>query len=498
LIHPSTDKLKNYPIMSGAIDKESTLGNLPDEWPSSLMSTIAERVALDDQTIVVLDDDPTGTQTVYDLPVITEWSLETLDAEFSRGTPAFYIMTNSRSLTPDAAEVLNKEIATRLLVTAEKYDRRLSIVSRSDSTLRGHYPLETDAIADTLQTLGKGGSIDGQIIAPFFLEGGRLTIDDVHYVAEGSNLIPAAETPFAKDAAFGFTQSNLLDYVEEKSKGTIKKAEVQSITIDDVRRGGPERVRAKLKCLSNMQACVVNAVSLRDMEVFALGLLDAEAKDMKRFVVRSAATFVQARIGLPKRPILTANAINNDDALSSAAGGKKTGGLVVVGSYVPKTTAQLESLLALDGMEKIEINVLDLIDSEKRPTTISSTLDQVQKAIACGKNTVVYTSRKLMTGNDPSESLTIGNSVSDGLVSIVSKLEVQPRFIIAKGGITSSDVATKGLGIKRAMVLGQAAPGIPVWSIGEEGKFPGMSYVVFPGNVGGNDELSKLVSRLSV
>ena len=102
-----------------------------------------------------------------------------------------------------------------------------------------------------------------------------------------------------------------------------------------------------------------------------------------------------------------------------------------------------------------------------------------------------------MTGNTPSESLAIGNAVSDGLVTIVSKLQSQPSFIIAKGGITSSDVATKGLGIRRAMVLGQAAPGVPVWSIGEEGKFPGMSYVVFPGNVGGEDELAKLVRRLS-
>ena len=483
-----------YPIL----DKEETLSSLPPEYGTDLMSTIASRVASDDQTIVALDDDPTGTQTVYDLPVLTEWSESTIDAEFARGTPAFYVMTNSRSLNPDEAADVNKVIAERLLKAAQKYGRRLSIISRSDSTLRGHYPLEIDVLAETL------GGADGQIIIPFFAEGGRWTINDVHYVAEGDKLIPAAQTPFAKDAAFGFTQSNLLDYVQEKTGGRIRREDVVSITLEDLRGSNAigendkvepsERVRAKLSKLTNMQACVVNAVTLRDMQVFSLGLLDAESKDKKRFLVRSAASFVQARIGLPKRPILDASVINSSDS----SGNAKNGGLIVVGSYVPKTTSQLGLLLKLDGLEKVEINVADLVDESKRAETIDTMLDRVEKAISSGKNTVVYTSRALVTGSTPSESLAIGNAVSDGLVTIVSRLQSQPRFIIAKGGITSSDVATKGLGIKRAMVLGQAAPGIPVWSIGEEGKFPGMSYVVFPGNVGGEDELAKLVGRLSV
>lgn len=484
------------------LDKKETLSSLPPEYGTDLMSTIASRVASDDQTIVALDDDPTGTQTVYDLPVLTEWSESTIDAELARGTPAFYVMTNSRSLNPDEAAEVNKVIAQRLLTAAQKYGRRLSLISRSDSTLRGHYPLEIDVLAETL------GGADGQIIIPFFAEGGRWTVNDVHYVAEGDKLIPAAQTPFARDAAFGFSQSNLLDYVHEKTGGRIRREDVMSITLEDLRGSTSgssgddanvepsERVRAKLSKLTNLQACVVNAVTLRDMQVFALGLLDSESKDKKRFLVRSAASFVQARIGLPKRPILDASVINSSGG-SGDGESVKNGGLIVVGSYVPKTTSQLGLLLKLDGLVKIEINVADLVDESKRDNTIDAILERVQKAIASGKNTVVYTSRTLVTGSTPSESLAIGNAVSHGLVSIVSGLQSQPRFIIAKGGITSSDVATKGLGIKRAMVLGQAAPGIPVWSIGEEGKFPGMSYVVFPGNVGGEDELAKLVGRLS-
>ena len=341
---------------------------------------------------MALDDDPTGTQTVYDLPVLTEWSEATIDAEFARGTPAFYVMTNSRSLNPDEAADVNKVIAQRLLKAAQKYERRLSLISRSDSTLRGHYPLEIDVLADTL------GGADGQIIIPFFAEGGRWTINDVHYVAEGDKLIPAAQTPFAKDAAFGFTQSNLLDYVQEKTGGKIRRKDVVSITLEDLRGSNEdgdddnvepsERVRAKLSKLTNMQACVVNAVTLRDMQVFALGLLDSESKNNKRFLVRSAASFVQARIGLPKRPILDASVINNSG--SNGDGSANNGGLIVVGSYVPKTTSQLGWLLKLDGLEKIVINVADLVDESKRADTIDAISDRVEKAISSGKNTVVY------------------------------------------------------------------------------------------------------------
>jgi len=348
--------------------------------------------------------------------------------------------------------------------------------------------------------------IDGQIIIPFFLEGGRFTINNVHYVADGTELIPAADTPFAEDASFGFTKSNLLEYVEEKTGGRYARDRVESITIDDVRVGGPDAVRSKLSQLFGMRPCIVNAVTLRDAQVFALGLMDAEEKDGKRMLVRSAASFVQARIGCPKKPILSASVIinnnsNNNDNGNTSDDENTNGGLVVVGSYVPKTTKQLESLLAVEGMERIEIDAADLVgdgagtcDGDASSRDISN---RVRTAIASGKTTVLYTGRKLVTGSSPAESLSIGNAVSRGLASVVSNLDVRPRFIIAKGGITSSDVATRGLGIRRAMVLGQACPGVPVWTIGEEGKFPGMSYVVFPGNVGGDDALRDLVIRLS-
>ena len=109
---------------------------------------------------------------------------------------------------------------------------------------------------------------------------------------------------------------------------------------------------------------------------------------------------------------------------------------------------------------------------------------------------VLATSRELVTSGDAAASLDIGNRVSAALVEIVRRLEVRPRYLIAKGGITSSDLATKGLGVKRALVRGQLLPGVPVWELGPETRFPGLPYIVFPGNVGGPSALTDAVQGL--
>jgi uncharacterized protein YgbK (DUF1537 family) len=101
-----------------------------------------------------------------------------------------------------------------------------------------------------------------------------------------------------------------------------------------------------------------------------------------------------------------------------------------------------------------------------------------------------------VTGRDAAENLAIGEIVSRSLVEIVSALRKKPRWLVAKGGITSSDVATGALGVRRALVLGQALPGIPVWQLGPETRWPGLAFVVFPGNVGGSDALCQLVTML--
>ncbi|MCE7982110.1 MAG: hypothetical protein DYG89_13020 [Caldilinea sp. CFX5] len=461
--------------------KEALLASLPQPWPESLLPTIQQQLAVGQRSLIVLDDDPTGTQTVYDLPVLTEWTVATLCAELAQGTPTFYILTNSRSLPLPAAQELNAEIGRNLVAAAQATGRDFAVVSRSDSTLRGHYPGETDALTAAL-----GQQVDATLLIPFFLEGGRFTINDVHYVAEGDQLVPAAATPFARDAAFGYRNSDLRAWVEEKTGGRVAATSVASITMDDVRLGGPDAVAQKLLNLPAGAVCIVNCAGTRDMEVFVSGLLQAEAAG-RHFLYRTAATFVQVRAGLAPRSPLTATDLN------LPANG---GGLIVVGSYVPKSTNQLNALLVQPDLVQVEVNVDALLDDGQQAGEIARIITVTTAALQQGQDVVVYTSRRLITGADAVSSLAIGQRVSASLVALVQGLGVRPRYLVAKGGVTASDLATKALGVKRALVRGQILPGIPLWEVGAESRYPGLIYVVFPGNVGGDDALVQARQKL--
>jgi len=463
------------------ISKTELLLALPAEWPVDLLPTIQAQVAASGRKIVVLDDDPTGTQTVYDIAVLTEWSVERLHAELGNAAPAFYILTNSRSMALPAAQACNAEIGRNLQMASQACGRDFVVVSRSDSTLRGHYPGETDALAAALEA-----DVDATLLIPFFLEGGRYTIGDVHYVAEGDQLVPAAETPFARDTAFGYQNSNLRAWVQEKTAGRTAAETVAAITLDDIRRGGPAAVAQKLENLTHGAVCIVNAAAMRDIQVFVMGLLAAEAQG-KKFLYRTAASFVQVRAGLAARPLLT------QAALDLPAHG---GGLVVVGSYVPKTTSQVHELLALPDLLCIEVNVEKLLADDEQAAEIQAAVQAANAGLQQDQDVVIYTSRDLVAGYDAERSLTIGRRVSDSLVEIVRAISTRPRYLLAKGGITSSDVATKGLDVRRALVLGQILPGVPVWRTGDESRHPGLAYIVFPGNVGDSSALVQVVTAL--
>ena len=463
------------------MSKDALLSALPPQWPENLLPEVRHHIAASGRSVVVLDDDPTGTQTVYDVPVLTEWSVEVLREELL-SSPAFYILTNSRSLSLAQAQVLNRELGRNLQQAAEQVDRHFIVISRSDSTLRGHFPGETDALEQ-----GLGRAFDATILIPFFLEGGRYTVNDVHYVEDEGELVPAGETEFAKDASFGFEASNLLEWVVEKTKGQIRSDAITSVSLETLRRGGPPQVTERLLALKRGSVCVINAVSMRDLEVFTCGLLEAE-KLGKNFLYRTAASFVQARLGLVPRPLLTAA----DLALAPSGGG-----LTVVGSYVPKTTRQVQTLLEQTDVTGLELDVATLLDEALRESEVERIIQRASRLLI-DRDVVIYTSRQLITAKDKDSNLVVGRRVSEGLVKIVRGLSLRPRYLLAKGGITSSDVATRGLDVKRAVVIGQLFPGLPVWRLGEESRYPNMPYIVFPGNVGFSNTLAEVVKALHV
>jgi uncharacterized protein YgbK (DUF1537 family) len=468
--------------MSEPILDISYLSSLPDEWSEDLLSEIQAELKQSTYKVVILDDDPTGTQTVRDVPVLTTWSVAALEAEMRDELPAFFVLTNSRSLAEKEACSLAEEIGSNLRKASDSCGVRVVVISRSDSTLRGHFPAEVDAGAAPL-----GKAHLPYLVIPFFLEGGRYTINDIHYVREGDKLLPAAQTPFAQDAAFGFSNSNLKNYIEEKSKGRISADAVFSIGLEDIRKGGPKRVAEILRSVPQRAACFTNAVSYRDMEVLVAALISVE-KEGYEFLYRTAASFVRSRIGLDAGEGL----LSGNDLVTSS----KNGGLFVIGSYVPKTTSQVAKLFELTDISSVEVRVPLLLDPSKRDAEVDRVISELNHILGSGTDAAVFTSRELIRANDAVSSLEIGSIISDCLVRMVTGLSEQPRYLVAKGGITSSDVATKALGIKKAQVIGQALPGVPAWRCGEETRYPGMTYIIFPGNVGDDDALAQIVQKI--
>ncbi|MFN2355415.1 MAG: nucleotide-binding domain containing protein, partial [Desulfopila sp.] len=335
-----------------------------------------------------------------------------------------------------------------------------------------------------------GTRFDGHLLIPAFFEGGRFTVNDIHYVLEGGKLIPAAETEFAKDAVFGYRNSHMPHYIEEKTAGACAASAVICISISDLREGGASRVTEILTQQHHATRIVVNAANYHDMETFVLGLLAAEQTG-RRYLVRSSASYVKIRGAVKPIPYL-----GRDDIVE--AKNQHCGGLVVVGSYVGKTSAQIEAARAIKDLKMLEVKVENLLDKTARADEISTVRQEVEKAIQIGQDVLIYTSRNLVRRDDEDENLSVGKKVSSALVEIVGKLTTQPRFLIAKGGITSSDLATDALGVKSARILGQVGPGISVWELQKEAKFPGMAYVVFPGNVGTAETLAEIIMLLRV
>lgn len=464
------------------IEKKKLFESLPPEWPEYLLPQIREVLKNSGIKVVVLDDDPTGTQTVYDITVLTRWDVQALTSALAEPDPIVFILTNSRRFPLAEAQAMNREIARNLLQASQFAGRPFSVVSRSDSTLRGHFPGEVDALVDEL-----GQEIDGLLVIPFFEEGGRLTINDIHYVTEGELLVPAGESEYARDATFGYRSSDLRLWVSEKSGKRIKAEDVASIDLTTIRQGGARAVAQSLERLQGGQVCVVNAASYRDMEVFVLGLLQAETEG-KSFIFRTAASFVRVRGGLGPRPLLSGDqlGVHSD----------QTGGLIVAGSYIRKSSEQIKAVQSMPGVTAIEVSVPRLLEGALRQEEVLRASERADGALIQGGDVLIYTSRELVTGGDAMSSLQIGQSVSDAVVEIVQLLKQKPAWIIAKGGITSSDVATHALGIGRASVMGQILPGVPVWQTWDDSRWPGLIYVVFPGNVGGQEAIVEAVERL--
>lgn len=449
---------------------------------------LQKEISANQKKIVVLDDDPTGVQTVHDISVYTDWTKDSIRQGFQEKNNLFYILTNSRGFTQDETTLAHNEIAANVDAVAKELGKEYIFISRSDSTLRGHYPLETEILRTNYEK-NTGCIIDGEILCPFFKEGGRFTIDDVHYVRYGNELIPANETEFAKDKTFGYQAATMPEYVEEKTKGAYLAGNVVCISLDEIHRMAIDEIEQKLLHVQGFNKIIVNAVDYADLKVFCIALYRAMAKG-KVFMFRTAAAIVKVMGGISDQPLLEREQMVRTNELH--------GGVIVVGSHTEKTTRQLEALKQLSDIRFVELDATKVTVAGGLEKEVERCLALEEAWIRDGKTVCCYTSRALVTADtgNKEDELRLSVRISDAVQSLVGGLSVIPKFVIAKGGITSSDVGTKALGVKRANVLGQIEPGIPVWQTGAESKFPGIPYVIFPGNVGEDTTLRYAVEKL--
>ena len=438
--------------------------------------------------VVVLDDDPTGTQVVHDVPVYTQWQSDVLCEALRATGRMFFILTNSRGMTESETIRIHREIAQNLIYAMRETGQKILLISRSDSTLRGHFPVET-AVINEEWTAGGIGAFDGEIILPFFPEGGRYTIGNTHYVEQHHTLIPVAETEFAKDSTFPFHHSDLCEWIEEKTNGAYPAKDVCCFSVDELRTNTVSALTDKLMKVTGFGKIVVNAVSYTDLELFAIPLMNA-VRQGKKYLFRSAAAITKVLGLVQDREPLRKDEIKDTDS--------RNGGLIVVGSHVQKTTQQLSALLSQYALEQYEFDVRNILNKDELEDKIQSLAAQIDHALKAGKNTVLYTSRQkpVLPDADQEAELLFSVSVSDALAEIVRRISVRPCFLLAKGGITSSDIATKSLQIKQATVIGQILKGVPVWKAGRDSRFPGLPYIIFPGNVGSQDSLAEAYSKL--
>ncbi len=419
--------------------------------------------------VIAFDDDPTGCQTVHSCPLILDWSTGAVAAAIHDPAPVTFFLTNTRAVSPAAATAVTRD-ACRAFAAVRKPDEVYVIVSRSDSTLRGHFPLETDVIREQL------GPFDAVFVIPFFAEGGRITVDGTHYVVTDGVRVAAHDTEFASDGVFGYSSSFMPAYIEEKTRGAVPASEVVRFSAIHQEPDLADRLRA----LEGYRYCVVDAETQEQLNGFIAVLSDV-ARSGKRFLFRSAAGLLTSLAAQGPQPVA------GPDMHKLVPGGRP--GLIVVGSHVAKTTRQLDALIAENGTVGIEVDV-DNAAADRTGEYLTDITTQIDHAHHDGLTPVVYTSRTERTFTDHDERLRFGDTVSRFICSTVANAPRTTGFVIAKGGITSHNVLSIGLGMTVTTVAGQILPGCPVVITPATNTFSEIPVVIFPGNVGGDDSLA--------
>lgn len=449
--------------------------------------------------IVVLDDDPTGSQTLHGCPLLLRWDQASLRAGLAHPSPFLFLLANTRALDPAAAAARVRAICRELrpaLAAAQAAGAlpHWLLVSRGDSTLRGHFPLEVDVLAAEL------GPFDATLLAPAFLPGGRTTRDGVHLL-HGE---PVHTSAFARDRLFGYRTSDLPAWVEEKSGGRIPAAAVERLSLAELDRAaapaGLQQLCARLAGFAGNVCVAVDAE--RPQHLAALGAavreLTAPAAAERwgrprRFLFQAAASLLNGLVELGAPPLDPAGlaALRRRDGA-----GRPLPGLVLVGSHVPLADAQLEQLLAEPACAGLELPVARLarVLEGPAPTELLASLEadwgeRLEGLLAAGRTPVLYTSRGELHCRHAAERRRLGLALAALMARLAARLAPRLGYLLSKGGITSHTLLADGLQLPLVELQGQLLPGLSLVLTPAGAAVPRLPVLTFPGNLGAGDTL---------
>ncbi len=433
---------------------------------------------------VVIDDDPTGSQTVHDCLLLLKWDCSTLIKGFESKSNLFFILANTRSLSENDAKLTIEEICNNLkrVIASQAYEEEIIFISRGDSTLRGHNFLEPNVLNICL------GPFDATFHIPAFIEGKRLTINGSHFVDK----TPINQTMFAKDKIFGYETSNVKNLLFQKSKSQINIEDIQNLLFSDVEILNAEEnniVFQKLKNLKNNQHVIVDVENYSQLNKFSLVI--KKLTKQKKFLFRTAASFISAiseKKSVPQIETFFSNLRIRNKEKSFLPG------LIIVGSFVELSTIQLENLLEISNCNPIELDVFEFFritssehNQRLRNLFKNKFLTEIRFSFDNGQTPVLFTSRKFMS-LDYSEQFNFYNSLACFIAELVADLKYEIGYLISKGGITTNLILSNGLNADYVYLQGQILTGISVvtYDLKNDEKLP---IVTHPGNIGTKDSL---------
>jgi len=434
---------------------------------------------------VILDDDPTGIQTIHGCLLLTCWEPDYLKKALQDNLSFFYILTNSRAYAPHKVKNMISEIMRNILKVNQILNYQIVFISRSDSTLRSHFPLEINTILQYWE-ISIDKKVDAIFMIPAFFEGNRITYNNIHFIRSKAYDTPTDQTEFAKDSVFHYSSSYLPVYIEEKTKYHIKAKQVQSISLSLLQPDHEKELYTYLSNLQNRQMVIVNATNYKQLNIFSESVLYMMKKG-KNFLFQSAASLVKSLTKNPDQTLLSHQIIS-----------KKGPGLFIIGSYVNQTTRQLQVLLKNMSVVPLEISVNKLMIKKNYFNYLFIIRQKIIQTMQANKTPVVFTTRKEIFPNSKKERILLGQKISIFLSELVKKLPVQPSYLVAKGGITSHQILSEGLLVKQSRVLGQILPGVPVISLPHTHQYPNLPFIIFPGNVGDENALVDIFHILNI